>query len=92
VAQTPVYEVCDHRAEWRVGSGCFQYGSDNRWEARSRPFGKSQTCGKDACLRHPPDVRKAFRSERAVNDALRWVIELRKVGSDKRGDYSSNGG
>ena len=28
-----------------------------------------------------PDVRKAFRSERAVNDALRLVIELRKVGS-----------
>jgi len=30
-----------------------------------------------------PDVRKAFRSERAVNDALRLVIELRKVGSNK---------
>lgn len=28
-----------------------------------------------------PDVRKAFRSERAVNDALCLVIELRKVGS-----------
>lgn len=28
-----------------------------------------------------PDVRKAFRSERAVNDALRLVIELRKVGN-----------
>ena len=28
-----------------------------------------------------PDVRKAFRSERAVNQALRLVIELRKVGS-----------
>ncbi|HUY15504.1 MAG TPA: hypothetical protein VMX16_18015 [Terriglobia bacterium] len=27
------------------------------------------------------DVRKAFRSERAVNDALRLVIELRKVGN-----------
>jgi len=26
-----------------------------------------------------PDVRKVFRSERAVNDALRLVIELRKV-------------
>lgn len=26
-----------------------------------------------------PDVRKAFRSERAVNEALRLVIELRKV-------------
>jgi hypothetical protein len=30
-----------------------------------------------------PDVRKAFRSERAVNDALRLVIELRKVASYK---------
>ncbi|MGD1154225.1 MAG: hypothetical protein ABSA41_00165 [Terriglobia bacterium] len=38
-----------------------------------------------------PDVRKAFRSQRAVNDALRLVIELRKVGSYKRKDYSSNG-
>jgi hypothetical protein len=26
-----------------------------------------------------PDVRKAFRDERAVNDALRLVIELRKI-------------
>jgi hypothetical protein len=31
-----------------------------------------------------PDVRRAFRSERAVNDALRLVIELRKVGSRKQ--------
>ena len=31
-----------------------------------------------------PDVRKAFRNERAVNDALRLVIELRKVGSSKQ--------
>ena len=30
-----------------------------------------------------PDVRKAFRSERAVNHALRLVIELRKVASHK---------
>ena len=28
-----------------------------------------------------PDVRKVFRSERAVNEALRLVIQLRKVGS-----------
>ncbi len=27
-----------------------------------------------------PDVRKAFRSERAVNEALRLVIRLRKIG------------
>jgi hypothetical protein len=31
-----------------------------------------------------PDVRKVFRNERAVNDALRLVIELRKVGSSKQ--------
>jgi hypothetical protein len=28
-----------------------------------------------------PDVRKAFRNERAVNEALRLVIKLCKVGS-----------
>ena len=28
-----------------------------------------------------PDVHKAFPNERAVNDALRLVIELRKIGS-----------
>jgi hypothetical protein len=38
-----------------------------------------------------PDPRKAFRRERAVNDALRLVIESRKVGSYKRRDYGSNG-
>jgi len=27
-----------------------------------------------------PDIRKAFRSEKAVNQALRLVLELRKVG------------
>ena len=31
-----------------------------------------------------PDVRKAFRSGRDVNDALRLVIELRKVGRSKQ--------
>lgn len=30
-----------------------------------------------------PDIRKAFRDERAVNEALRLVIELRKVGVRK---------
>ena len=30
-----------------------------------------------------PDIRKAFRSETAVNEALRLVLELRKVGSSK---------
>ena len=31
-----------------------------------------------------PEIRKAFRDENAVNDALRLVIELRKVGSHRR--------
>ena len=31
-------------------------------------------------VRLDPDVRKAFRDEKAVNDALRLVLELRKVG------------
>jgi len=31
-----------------------------------------------------PDVRKAFRDERAVNDALRLVMQLRKIGSRGR--------
>jgi hypothetical protein len=38
-----------------------------------------------------PEVRKAFRSDGAVNDALRLVTELRKVGSYKRRDYCSDG-
>jgi len=28
-----------------------------------------------------PDVHKAFRDEKAVNDALRLLIQLRKIGS-----------
>ena len=47
--------------------------------------------GKDAKRYHAgtnlvlldPDIRKAFRSESAVNEALRLVLELRKVGSGK---------
>jgi hypothetical protein len=31
-----------------------------------------------------PDVHKAFRSQRAVNQALRLVIELRKVGTHRK--------
>jgi hypothetical protein len=30
-----------------------------------------------------PDILKAFRSEKAVNEALRLVLELRKVGNRK---------
>jgi hypothetical protein len=29
------------------------------------------------------EIRKAFRSDQAVNEALRLVLELRKVGSGK---------
>src|ERR1051326_9210436 len=37
-----------------------------------------------------PDVRRTFRSAQEVNDALRLVIELRKVGSGNiRGAYPS---
>jgi len=32
-----------------------------------------------------PDVRNAFRDERAVNDALRLVIQLRKIRSRRAG-------
>ena len=32
-----------------------------------------------------PDIRKAFRSETAVNEALRLVLELRKVGRSRVG-------
>jgi hypothetical protein len=30
-----------------------------------------------------PDIRKAFRSEKAVNEALRLVLQLRRVGTSK---------
>jgi hypothetical protein len=30
-----------------------------------------------------PEVRKAFRDETAVNDALRLVMKLRKIGSGR---------
>lgn len=30
-----------------------------------------------------PDIRKAFRSEKAVNEALRLVLQLRRVGARK---------
>ena len=31
-----------------------------------------------------PDVRRAFRTERTVNEALRLVIELRRIGKRAR--------
>ena len=63
----------------------------HRWKSRrAGPRALRYHAGTNLVLLDP-DVRKAFRSERAVNDALRLVIELRKVGSYKRRDYSSNG-
>ncbi|OFV97900.1 MAG: hypothetical protein A3H28_11195 [Acidobacteria bacterium RIFCSPLOWO2_02_FULL_61_28] len=32
-----------------------------------------------------PEVRRAFRNERAVNDALRLVIQLRRIGTGRTG-------
>jgi len=60
--------------------------------ARSRTAGKAAGPDRGPCATRPdPDVRKAFRSERAVNDALRLAIELRRVGSYERRDCRSNG-
>jgi hypothetical protein len=42
-------------------------------------YAKRYQAGADV-VRLDPDVRKVFRNERAVNEALRLVIELRKVG------------
>ncbi len=44
---------------------------------------KSYRAGSNVVLLDP-DVRGAFRNEKAVNDALRLVIELRKVGARPR--------
>ena len=54
-------------------------------------YTKRYHAGTNLVLLHP-DVRKAHRSDGAVNEDLLLVIELPKVGSDKRKDYSSNGG
>ena len=42
-------------------------------------YAKSYHAGTNLVLLEP-DVRKAFRDEKAVNEALRLVIELRKIG------------
>ena len=42
-------------------------------------YAKRYQAGTNLVLLDDPDVRKAFRSDRAVNDALCLVIELRKV-------------
>ena len=55
-----------------------------RWKSRrAGPRALRYQAGTNLALLDP-DVRKAFRNERAVDDALRLVIELRKVGSNKR--------
>ena len=46
-------------------------------------YAKSYHAGSNVVMLDP-DVRKAFRNERAVNEALRLVIELRKIGSVAR--------
>ncbi len=43
-------------------------------------YAKSYHSGTNLVLLDP-DVRRAFRTEKAVNAALRLVIELRKVGT-----------
>jgi hypothetical protein len=45
-------------------------------------YAKGYHAGTNLVLLHP-DIRRAFRTERADNEALRLVIELRKVGSKK---------
>jgi hypothetical protein len=57
------------------------------WAVVGRPLGAHASTN---LVLLDPDVRQAFRSERAVNDAFDLVIELRKVGSSKRRDCSSN--
>jgi hypothetical protein len=52
--------------------------------ARTRTAGRAAGPDRGPCATTPdPDARKAFRRERAVNDALRLVIESRRVGSYK---------
>lgn len=38
-----------------------------------------------------PDVAKAFRSEQAVNEALRLVIQLTKIGTSKKPKQTTAG-
>ena len=45
-------------------------------------YAKRYHAGTDLVLLDP-EIRKAFRSERAVNEALRLVLELRKVGGGR---------
>ena len=45
-------------------------------------YAKRYHAGTDLVLLDP-DVRRAFRNERAVNDALRLVIQLRRIGSGR---------
>ena len=45
-------------------------------------YAKRYAAGSNVVLAEP-DVRRAFRDEKAVNDALRLVIELRKTGKSQ---------
>ena len=49
------------------------------WGGVRGKYAKSYHAGTNLVLLEP-DVRKAFRDEKAVNEALRLVIELRKIG------------
>jgi hypothetical protein len=77
---------------FRARLTCWPKGQRYWGPARIRAAGRAAgpECG--PCAARPdPDVRKAFRSEGAVSEALRLVIELRKVGSYKRRNFSSCG-
>ena len=71
MAQTSAYNVCEHRAEWRVESPCFQRRLENRWKAKGRPFGKSQTRGEDARVGHPADSHQISISPNCCISASR---------------------
>lgn len=66
-------------------------GDELRSEYDLRQLLKRGTRGKYAKRYHAsnnlvllaPEVRRAFSDEKAVNDALRLVIELRKIGTSR---------
>jgi hypothetical protein len=72
---------------WTAVPGLIRYNRRAEFEWDFRQLLKGGARGKYAKRYHSgtnlvlldPDVRRAFRSDRAVNQALRLVIELRKV-------------